>query len=65
MLKEVADRWEPISTAPINGREVWVYAAEREGLPSFKCWCAYHPDAGWCADEIRIITHWYNEEGIE
>lgn len=51
-------KWNPIETAPKDGTEVWVYVAPREGLRGFQCVCAYHPDAGWCADELREVTHW-------
>ena len=50
--------WQPIETAPRDGTLVWVYTAERDGLPAFQGPCAYHPDAGWCADELREVTHW-------
>lgn len=51
-------KWNPIETAPTDGTEVWVYVAPRDGLKGFQCVCAYHPDAGWCADELREVTHW-------
>lgn len=50
--------WLPISIAPTDGTEVWVYVAPRDGLKGFQCVCAYHPDAGWCADELRHVTYW-------
>lgn len=50
--------WLPIKTAPTDGTLVLVYAAEREGLPAFECPCAYHPDGGWCVDELRFVTLW-------
>lgn len=55
--------WKPIETAPKDGTVVWVYVAARsegvqEELPAFQTCCAYHPDAGWCADELREVTHW-------
>lgn len=50
--------WQPIASAPKDGMLVWVYAAEREELPAFQTWCAYDPDAGWCVDELREVTHW-------
>lgn len=53
-----APRWMPIETVPKDGTEVWVYLAEREGLPAFQTRCAWHPDAGWCACELREVTHW-------
>jgi len=52
------DGWRPIETAPTDGTPVWTYTAEREGLPAFQSTCAYHPDAGWCTDELRYVTHW-------
>lgn len=53
-----AGEWELIATAPRDGTEVWVFVAPRDGLRGFQCVCAYHPDAGWCADELREVTHW-------
>jgi hypothetical protein len=50
--------WQPIETAPKDGTVVTVYVAARDNLPAFITHCAYHPDAGWCADEIRSVTHW-------
>lgn len=50
--------WLPIDEAPTDGTMVWVWAPEREGLPGFVCPCQYHPDGGWCVDEIRFVTHW-------
>ena len=55
--------WKPIETAPKDGTVVWVDVAARsegvqEELPAFQTCCAYHPDAGWCADELREVTHW-------
>jgi hypothetical protein len=55
---EAAPQWLPIASAPTDGTEVYVYAAEREGLPPFITTAAYHPDAGWCVDELRKVTHW-------
>lgn len=50
--------WRPIKEAPQDGSIQWVYVAPRNGLPGFQCKCAYHPDAGWCADELREVTHY-------
>ena len=50
--------WQPIATAPADGTFVFVYAAARDGLPAFVTWASYHPDAGWCVDELREVTHW-------
>jgi hypothetical protein len=49
--------WAPIEYASTSGKTYWVYVAPKDGLPGFQTYCAYHPDAGWCADEIREVTH--------
>lgn len=59
--------WEPIKTAPEDRLPVWVFTAslgppEIDGwLPSFEGPCAWHPDAGFCTDELRMVTHWHPE----
>lgn len=50
--------WRPIETAPQDGSEVIVYASAVQDLQSFICQCAWHPDAGYCVDELRQVTHW-------
>jgi hypothetical protein len=50
-------RWMPIETAP-RDEAVLVYAPCREDLGPIVTMCLYHPDAGWCVDEIREVTHW-------
>lgn len=50
--------WQPIETAPRDGTEIVVYAPAREGLNSMASKCAWHPDAGFCIDELRHPTHW-------
>ena len=57
-------RWRPIETARQDGTKIWVYAAEYEGLPAFQTECRYHPDAGWCVDELRHVTHWVPMEEV-
>jgi hypothetical protein len=48
--------WAPIATAPRHGLvEVW---ADCEGLGGFITRAEWHPDAGWCVDELREVTHW-------
>jgi len=49
--------WRPIDQASTDGRTYWVYVAAAHGLSAFQIACAYHPDAGWCADELREVTH--------
>ena len=50
--------WKLIKDAPEDGTVVWVYCPPAHGLPELQCACAYHPDAGWCVDELRYTTHW-------
>ena len=50
--------WQPIETAPTDGTLVWVYTASAHDLSAFQGPCAWHPDAGWCTDELRCVTHW-------
>lgn len=49
--------WIPIETAP-KDRLIIVYAPERDGLNEMVCLCNWHPDAGFCIDELREPTHW-------
>ena len=50
--------WQPIETAKPDGSLVWVYVAAYDGLPAFQAVASYHPDTGWCVDELRDVTHW-------
>jgi hypothetical protein len=50
--------WLPIESAPRDGTEIAVYAPARHGLQSMVSKCAWHPDAGFCIDELREPTHW-------
>jgi hypothetical protein len=50
--------WQPIETAPKDGRLILVWAPAKEGFTSLYSLCRYHPDAGFCIDEIREATHW-------
>lgn len=54
----MANPWHHIATAPQDGTVVWVYTAAAYDLPAFQGPCAYHPNAGWCTDELRQVTHW-------
>lgn len=49
--------WQPMATAP-QDREIIVYCPPREGLGEIYCKCQWHPDAGFCVDEIREPTLW-------
>lgn len=40
-------------------RRILVYAPPRDGLPGFKITCVWHPDGGFCVDELREATHWW------
>jgi hypothetical protein len=63
----VEQGWQPIETAPRDGTEVLVYAT----MPDYLQWAdpekqlravtrvtAWHPDGGWCVDELREALHW-------
>lgn len=49
--------WQHIETAP-KDRMILVYAPAREGLDDLRGVCIWHPDAGFCIDELRCVTHW-------
>jgi hypothetical protein len=49
--------WHPIETAP-HDRLIIVYCPPRDGLDEIVCLCQWHPDAGFCVDELRVETHW-------
>lgn len=55
---EALSMWRPIDTAPTDGRCIVVYATARDGLNEMVSLCSYHPDAGFCIDELREPTHW-------
>ncbi|TXH14962.1 MAG: DUF551 domain-containing protein [Hyphomicrobiaceae bacterium] len=50
--------WQPISTAPRDGTLFLAWAPAAEGLPAMFSLCAWHPDAGFCIDELREASHW-------
>jgi hypothetical protein len=49
--------WHPMETAP-RGRPIIVYCPERHGLQAMASICEWHPDAGFCVDELREPTCW-------
>ena len=54
-----ASGWRPISEAPKDGTLFLAYAAPgQHDLPELYSLCAWHPDAGFCIDELREPTHW-------
>jgi hypothetical protein len=57
-LAEKDGGWMPIETAPRDGSEFLAYTAAAHGLPPFVSLCKWHPDAGFCTDELRNVTHW-------
>lgn len=56
--------WQRIETAPKDGTLIWTYTAEAHGLPAFQSPCTFHPDAGFCTDELRPVTHWRPIEDV-
>jgi hypothetical protein len=62
LLPPEENSWRPISTAP-KDREIEVRCPPREGLPELISKCLWHPDAGFCVDELREATHWREHQG--
>lgn len=52
------DEWRPIATAPRDGTEVEVLAPAYQDLPPIQRRCAWHPDGGFCIDELRSPLWW-------
>jgi len=50
--------WQPIASAPMDGTVVLVHAPAYEDLDAITCTAAWHPDAGWCVDELRCVEWW-------
>lgn len=53
--------WQPIETAPKDGTRFIAFSQDLTfcgDLPPFVSFCAWHPDAGFCTDELREPTHW-------
>lgn len=56
--RKCAPTWRPIAEAPEDpDLWVWVKTSTYEDLPEIVCPCKWHPDYGWCVDEIRVVTH--------
>lgn len=51
-------KWRLIVDAPKDGTLFLAYAPPSEGLPELYSLCAWHPDAGFCIDELRVVSHW-------
>ena len=62
MLRNPGAYWQPITKAP-RDREIEVLCPPREGLPELVSKCKWHPDAGFCVDELREPTHWRELQG--
>lgn len=70
MCRELVDRirslkaqpaatgWNFDMSAAPRDKTVLVYAAEYEGLSGFQSTASWHPDAGWCVDELRPVVAW-------
>lgn len=56
-MKDISG-WSPIDEAPKDGSYQLVYTSACDGLPPFISECSWHPDAGWCTDELRVVTHY-------
>ena len=50
--------WQPIDENTPKDREILVFAPSYDGLRSLRQISKYHPDAGYCIDELRHPTHW-------
>jgi hypothetical protein len=46
-----------MATAP-RDRPIIVYCPEKHGLQAMASICEWHPDAGFCVDELREPTCW-------
>lgn len=56
--RERATGWQPIKTAPKDGSLFLSWSPATEGLSPLFSLCSWHPDAGFCVDEIRSPSHW-------
>ena len=50
--------WRVIDDNTPRDRLIIVYAPGDGFLPDLVCLCQWHPDAGFCVDELRHPTHW-------
>jgi hypothetical protein len=58
MSSPPGDGWLRIETAPTDGTPIEVWAPGIQELEPVQCLCVYHPDVGFCVDELREPTHW-------
>jgi hypothetical protein len=54
---EAAQWFVRMEDAP-RDETILVEAAAYEGLPGFFSTCRWHPDAGFCVDELRPVVRW-------
>lgn len=52
---------QSMDSAP-KDRSILVWAPTREGLPAMFAICKWHPDAGFCIDELREPVMWWDGE---
>ena len=50
-------KWQSIKTAPKN-QEIIVYCTSFQDQPHMVSLCRWHPDAGFCVDELRHPVAW-------
>lgn len=50
--------WIHMDEAPRDGTLIEVFVPQKHGLPGFISDCSWHPDAGFCVDELREPTAW-------
>jgi len=54
------ERWQSMDSAPRDGSEFWALTDDVHGtgLSPFVSKCEWHPDAGFCTDELREPILW-------
>jgi hypothetical protein len=58
MCDVTTQAWHPIDENTPRDHDIAVYAPAYGALPAIVCVCRWHPDAGFCVDEMRRETHW-------
>ena len=56
--------WRTMDSAPKNSRIIVYAPGEQYGLPDMVCYCEWHPDAGFCVDELRHPTMWMADPAL-
>lgn len=57
MISAGCSGWRHIDEAP-RDRAIEVLVPSKNGLPGFVAECMWHPDAGFCVDELREPVAW-------